>query len=64
MLAPIYNLLFAKHGYYNGLGRSQPSLELTEDQIIISYKTYKTDNPADMQEIIDQKICPGTELQN
>ena len=50
MLAPVYELLFGKY---------QPSLELSEDQISISYKTYKSDNADDMQCIIDQKLTPG-----
>ena len=59
MLAPIYQLLFGEHTDYN---ENYKSLELTEDQISITYKTYKTDEPAEMQEIIDQKLTPGTEL--
>ena len=51
MLEPIYNLLFRNSYLY--------SLILTEDQVTISYKTYKSDNQSDMQEIIDQKLAPG-----
>ena len=41
-----------------------PSLELTEDQVEITYKTYKSDDPDDMQAIIDQKLAPvGAVLQ-
>ena len=47
LLAPIYRLLF---GFY---------LDLTEDQVKISYKTYKAENQADMMEIIDQQLAPG-----
>ena len=36
-----------------------PSLELTEDQIAISYKTYKSDRADDRQVIIDEKLAPG-----
>ena len=50
MLAPIYELLF--DGWSN-------SLVLTEDQVTISYKTYKADDESDMQEIIDQNLAPG-----
>ena len=50
MLAPIYKLLF---------GDSYYTLCLTEDQVTISYKTYKADNQADMQKIIDQQLAPG-----
>ena len=50
MLAPIYKLLF---------GSFEDSLLLTEDQVTISYKTYKADNQADMQKILDQKLAPG-----
>ena len=55
MLAPIYQLLFEK----NEPAWKQYSLELIEDQITISYKTYKADDESDMQEIIDQKLAPG-----
>ena len=48
MLYPVYKLLFDKD-----------YLALTEDQIAISYKTYKSDNENDMQAIIDQKLTPG-----
>ena len=54
MLAPIYQLLFGEYDNSN-----YPSLELTEDQITISYKTYKTDNLPHLQEIVDQKLAPG-----
>ena len=54
MLSPIYALLFGQNR-----GKLFPSLDLVEDQISITYKTYKTDNKADMQEIIDQKLAPG-----
>ena len=53
MLAPIYKLLF---------GTWSRDLLLTEDQIAISYKTYKNHNPADMQEIVDQKLAAGNEI--
>ena len=45
MLYPVYELLFDKD-----------YLALTEDEIAISYKTYKSD---DMQAIIDEKLTPG-----
>ena len=51
MLAPIYELLFRE--YY---------LALTEDQVVISYKTYKNNKPNDMQAIVDQKLAPGINL--
>ena len=60
MLAPIYQLLFGENN--GGLLDDEPSLELTEDQIAISYKTYKSHNPADMQEIVDQKLAAGNEI--
>ena len=56
MLAPIYRLLFKKHQ------KTWPTLELTEDQITISYKTYKADKKSDMQEIFDRKLAPGENL--
>ena len=60
MLAPIYQLLFGK--YDHRVFGNGPSLELTEDQIAISYKTYKSHNPADMQEIVDKKLAAGNEI--
>ena len=55
MLYPIYQILLGENvNSYN-----EPSLELTEDQIAISYKTYKSDDGNDMQAIIDQKLTPG-----
>ena len=53
MLAPIYNLLFAENK------NDRPSLELTEDRIAISYKTYKSYDADDMQKITDEKLTPG-----
>ena len=53
MLKPIYQLLFGQDyesNYY---------LALARDQVKISYKTYKSDNLADMQTIFDQKLTPG-----
>ena len=58
MLAPIYNLLFGENK------NDRPSLELTEDQIAISYKTYQSDNADDMQEIIEEKLTPGIITRN
>ena len=56
MLAPIYELLFGKHGTFSW---SDPSLELTEDQIAISYKTYKSNKAADRRAIVNGKLTPG-----
>ena len=56
MLYPIYQLLFGEHGEYSW---EEPFLELTEDHITISYKTYKSADEADMQAILDQKLAPG-----
>ena len=53
MLAPIYDLLFDKHA------NQRPSLELTEDQVAISYKSYRSCNSYDMQDIVDGKLTPG-----
>ena len=50
MLAPVYQLIFRARSC---------SLLLTEDQITISYKTYNSDNPSDMQEIIENQLAPG-----
>ena len=49
MLSPVYGLLF----FYI------EDLLLSEDQVTISYKTYKADDESDMQEIIDKKLAPG-----
>ena len=51
MMWPIYQLLFDTN-----------YLKLTEDEIAISYKTYKSDSADDMQTIVDDKLTPGTEL--
>ena len=57
MLAPVYRVLFAKNGKESWL--VNPSLELTEDQIAISYKTYKSNRAVDRQTIIDESLTPG-----
>ena len=59
MLAPVYQLLFGENKPHHYL----PSLELTEDQVAISYKTYKSDDANDIQAIIDQKLTPGIRTQ-
>ena len=46
MLYPIYELLF-------------DYLALADNQISISYKTYKRDNEDDMQAIVDGNLTPG-----
>ena len=55
MLEPIYRLLFGIDKATN----KKKFLALTQDQIKISYKTYKSDDSADMQAILDQKLTPG-----
>ena len=55
MLAPIYQLLFGE----NELRHWMKTLELVEDQVIVFYKTYKTNNRDNMQAIVDQKLAPG-----
>ena len=60
MLAPVYQLLLGQHDPES----RKISLELTEDQVTITYKTYKADNQADMQEIIDQQLAPGEKFKN
>ena len=55
MLAPIYELLFAQNKSHR-----EPSLELTEEQVTINYKTYKSDNADDMRAIVNEKLTPGT----
>ena len=54
-MAPIYKLMFGKNNYY----KNEPSLELTEDQVAISYKSYRSADPRDMKVISDQKLAPG-----
>ena len=54
MIFPIYHLLFGEDK-----SDREPSLELTEDQITISYKTYKIDLADDRQAIFDGKLTPG-----
>ena len=56
MLAPIYELLFAENKSHD----REPSLELVEEQVVINYKTYKSDNADDMQAIVSEKLTPGT----
>ena len=53
MLAPIHTLLF-----------DQSLLGLSKQQVSIFYKTYKSNNPVDMQAIIDQKLSPGKQIVN
>ena len=60
MLAPIYQLLFGE----NDSVEEKPSLELTEDQVDVSYKTYKSDKVDDRRAIVDRKLAPGNEMFN
>ena len=55
MLAPIYQLLFGEHDPF----LDKVSLELTEDQIAISYKTYKSNKADDRRAIVNGKLTPG-----
>ena len=48
MLEPIYFLLFGIQG-----------LILNEENIAITYKTYRSDCPDEMQAMVDQKLAPG-----
>ena len=59
MLKPIYELLFEKPD-----SNSKYRLGLTKDQIVTCYKTYKSNDPADMKAIVDQKLAPGKNLQS
>ena len=54
MLAPVYKILFGKF-----FGDGTPSLELTEDQVAISYKIYKSGKADDRQTIVDENLTPG-----
>ena len=54
MLKPIYELLFEKPD-----SNSKYRLGLAKNKIVTSYKTHKSNDPADMQAIIDQKLAPG-----
>ena len=72
MLEPVYKLLFGRcdftdepadsssTGHY--LASHGPSLELIEDWISITYKTYRSDNLDDMQTLMDQNLAPGKHL--
>ena len=55
MLHPIYQLLF---GEYNP-DFTDPYLKLTENQIAVNYKTYRSNDADDMQAIVDGKLTPG-----
>ena len=60
MLGPIHNVLFYENGRGLPDGRGWlKTLELAEDDVVIYYETYKTDDPDDMQAIIDQNLAPG-----
>ena len=62
MIYPIYHLLFGEHkDSYDRFGNRvfEPSLELTEDQVAISYRTYESADTGDMQTILDHKLTPG-----
>ena len=64
MLYPIYHILFGEHkdGYHRGIyheSQFEPSLQLTEDKVAISYRTYKSADTGDMQTILDDKLTPG-----
>ena len=48
MLAPIYDFLF----YSQYLG-------LSKEEVLIYYSLHRSDNLADMQTIIDEKLAPG-----
>ena len=55
MIYPVYQLLFGqKHN-----DDYKPSLKLKENQVDISYKTYRTDDDSDVSAINDQQITPG-----
>ena len=49
-MAPVYELFFRNNN---------SSLCLTEDQVNIYYKIYKTKNDSDMNEIVQEQITPG-----
>ena len=69
MLYPIYHLLCGEHKDVYGSDDDyddedfEPSLELTEDQTVISYKMYKSADTDDMQTIFDDKLTPGILIQ-
>ena len=67
-MEPVYKLLFGRSDFTDNpsdnsvghyLASHGPSLELTEADIAITYKTYRSDNLADMQTLVDQKLAPG-----
>ena len=68
MLAPIYILLFGQEDDISGIRfhattqrtfHCEYFLALTQDQVKIYYKSYRTDDLTDMQAISDQKLAPG-----
>ena len=55
LLRPIYQLIFENV-------TREHCLALKKDEVVISYKTYKSTDPTDMQAIVDQKLAPGKTL--
>ena len=53
MLFPVYRVLF------DSFSDGSRGLNLHDSDVVIQYKTYKTDNSADMKTITDQKLAPG-----
>ena len=62
MLQPIYELIFEEYDTEGRTYRNENRLALPNDQVVISYKTYNSNSPADMQAIIDKKLTPGKPL--
>ena len=62
MLQPIYELIFEKNDDYIA-DYNKYRLALKRDQVVISYKTYKSTDLTDMQAIIDQQLAPGKTLE-
>ena len=53
MISPIYNMLFGEEEY------NPKKLLLSEGQVSLSYKAYKTQCDSDMQLIRTLKLAPG-----
>ena len=55
MLEPIYELIFEMRS-------ADHRLALKKDEVVISYKTYKSNDLIEMETITDQKLAPGNPL--
>ena len=63
MLQPIYELIFQE---YDTMFQSdnRHRLALKRDEVVITYMTYKSTDPTNMQAIVDQKLAPSRSLKS